>query len=734
MFAKGKRKKEITGLLVIFIATLILLSLISYHPEDPLWTTRGKEVKPKNIVGVVGAGVSSLLLLWFGITSFLIVMALLLFASDVLREKGLSPILIRYLSFALFISSLSSLLQLTLRSFTYRNQLLPAGGLVGIEIGRYLLTYLNEGGAIVASITALLLSLVILTGLSLSEALAKIGEIAKAVIKSAVTLISRFMEKRRRAKERRKILRRHLEGREERKIATAIKINLGERRRILQPEEKEPYERKRETPKPKLTTRRGNFLLPPLSLLSSPPPGSRIDQRELRESARAIVDKFREFSIEGSVVQIHPGPVVTTFEFKPAPGVRYSRLINLTDDLCLALKAESVRISRIPGKSTVGIEVPNSTRETIYLRELIESDAYQGSSSKLTLALGKTIDGEVYITDLAKMPHLLVAGTTGSGKSVALNNMIASILFKATPSEVKFVMIDTKRLELGVYEELPHLLTPVVVEPKLASNALKWAVEEMESRLKKMAAIGSRDIAQYNRMVERIRESDPSSEISSLPYLVIVIDELADLMILQAAAVEEALTRLAQMGRAAGIHLILATQRPSVDVITGIIKANFPCRISFRVSSKIDSRTIIDIAGAEKLLGKGDMLFLPPGSSSLIRLHGAFITEEETLRIVEFLKKQAKPTFDYSITEAQEEEPLILEGERDELYQKAVELVIATGYASISHIQRKLRLGYNRAARMVELMEEEGIVGPPEGSKPRKLLVGPEYLERLRKK
>jgi S-DNA-T family DNA segregation ATPase FtsK/SpoIIIE len=723
MFTKEKRGNEVSGLVVIFLAILLFLSLISHHPGDPLWTSRDSHVRAKNIMGVVGAGISSLLLVWFGMTSFLLVLILILLAVDIFKGKNAISFLIRYLGLSLLLLSTASLLQLTLRSFNYHNQILPAGGLIGIEVGRHLLTYLNEGGAIVASITALLLSIIVLTGLSVSEALTKLTEIVKAVIKGASSLIVDFFERERRAREKRKLIKRHFEEREKREIKTKIRISL-RGKRAAEPEE-EPLTREQ---------RLKRFALPPLSLLSYPPNGKKINQEELRQGARAIVEKFREFAVEGSVVQIHPGPVVTTFEFKPAPGIKYSRIINLIDDLCLALRAESIRMNRIAGKSTVGIEVANTTREVICLREILESESYQSYPSKLTLALGKTINGGVYITDLAKMPHLLVAGATGSGKSVALNNMIASILFKATPSEVKFVMIDTKRLELGIYEDFPYLLTPVVVEPKHASNALKWAVEEMEARLKKMAMIGSRDITHYNQTTATIREQEPLSELTPLPYLVIVIDELADLMIFKAATVEESLTRLAQMGRAAGIHLMIATQRPSVDVITGIIKANFPCRISFRVSSKIDSRTVIDVAGAEKLLGKGDMLFLPPGSSSLIRVHGALITDEETTRMVEFLKRQAKPSFDYSVTEEPEIEPYIPEEERDEFYQKAVELVIATGYASVSQIQRKLRLGYNRAARMVELMEEEGIVGPPEGSKPRRLLVGPDYLDRLRKK
>ena len=382
-------------------------------------------------------------------------------------------------------------------------------------------------------------------------------------------------------------------------------------------------------PEPELKSpaqkRHGAFTLPPMSLLDAPKAERKIDERELMESARLLEEKCREFAVEGQVAQIHPGPVVTTFEFKPEAGVKYSKVTGLSDDLCLAMQAESVLIDRIPGKSTVGIQIPNPNREAISLRELLESDAYQRSQSKLTLTLGKTIHGEPYVTDLATMPHLLIAGSTGTGKSVGLNSMLTSLLYRATPDDVRFIMIDPKRLELGMYEEIPHLLSPVVVDPKKAANALRWAVREMEERYKTLAAEGVRNIEQYNRNVRNIiaeRGSADEEAPKLLPFIVVVIDELADLMMVASNEVEESICRLAQMARAVGIHLILATQRPSVDVITGLIKANLPSRISFRVSSKIDSRTILDGNGAEQLLGKGDMLFLPPASSRAIRLHG----------------------------------------------------------------------------------------------------------------
>jgi len=480
-----------------------------------------------------------------------------------------------------------------------------------------------------------------------------------------------------------------------------------------------------------------DYKLPTTEMLTPPSPRSEMAEAELMERARQLAEKCAEFNVSGQVKQISPGPVVTTFEFKPDPGVKYSRITSLVDDLCLALKAESVRIDRIPGKSTVGIEVPNSHREIIRLREVLESKKYHDSKSKLTLALGKTIDGSNYVADLTKMPHLLIAGATGAGKSVALNTILVSLLYKANPEEVKLILIDPKRLELGLYADIPHLISPIVTDPKRASYALKWAVSEMENRYKHLAAFGVRNIDQYNAEVNsnssRIPAADDEEAPKPLPYIVVIIDELADLMMVSARDVEESITRLAQMARAVGIHLVLATQRPSVDVITGLIKANFPSRISFRVSSKVDSRTIIDSNGAEQLLGQGDMLFLPPGTSRLVRVHGAYVDEKEVKRISDFVRSQGKPAYDDKIVMSEKE----LQGDefgemkRDEKYDEAVRIVVEMGRASTSVLQRRLRIGYGRAASIIDMMEREGIVGPEDGSKPRQVLVKADFLERL---
>jgi DNA segregation ATPase FtsK/SpoIIIE, S-DNA-T family len=481
--------------------------------------------------------------------------------------------------------------------------------------------------------------------------------------------------------------------------------------------------------------RKGEYTLPPLALLDAPKTERKIDERELMDGARLLEEKCREFNVEGSVVQIHPGPVVTTFEFKPDAGVKYSKITGLADDLCLAMQAESVLIDRIPGKSTVGIQIPNRTREQISLREMLESESYRRSTSKLAIALGKTIHGEPHTADLAIMPHLLIAGSTGAGKSVALNGMLTSILYRSTPDDVRMIMIDPKRLELGMYDDIPHLMTPVVVDPKQAANALRWAVGEMENRYKTLAAEGVRNIDQYNRNIQQAiaekRTPKDGIEPKPLPFIVVVIDELADLMMVASNEVEESIARLAQMARAVGIHLILATQRPSVDVITGLIKANLPARISFRVSSKIDSRTILDGNGAEQLLGKGDMLFLPPASSRFIRLHGPYISEQESARLASYLRKQGKPIYDESITAEEKTAADGIEMDKDDLYDEAARIVVQSSQASISYLQRRLRIGFSRAARLVDMMEMEGLVSPAAGGKPREVLVAKDYFDEV---
>ncbi len=481
------------------------------------------------------------------------------------------------------------------------------------------------------------------------------------------------------------------------------------------------------------------FKLPASTLLNAGSGPQAVREDELREEARVLVEKCAEFDVRGQVVQINPGPMVTTYEFKPEAGVKYSRVTGLAEDLCLAMRAESILIERMAGKSTVGIQVPNHERETIHLRDVLESETFSKARSRLTLAMGKDINGRIVTADLVSMPHVLIAGSTGSGKSVAINAMIMSLLFRTTPNHVRLILVDPKRVELGMYEGIPHLFTPIITEPKLAANALRNAVREMERRLKLLASHSVRNIDQYNKLFEGTMPSlfDEGEAEEPLPYIVIIIDELADLMMLDRANVEESITRLAQMARAVGIHLILATQRPSVDVITGLIKANVPTRISFRLATKVDSRTILDTNGAEALLGRGDMLFLPPGTSRLMRLHAPYVSEKETAAVVGFWKDQGAAQYAEGFLESPKEDRPNVEGsngdpeENDPMFDDAVRLVFEFGKASTSLLQRRLRIGYGRAAHLIDLMERDGLVGPADGSRPRELLKAPGWLHEI---
>ena len=645
--------------------------------------------------------------------------------------------------------------------FRYGGDTFRAGGWLGRLLASGLLAVLNTPGAFALSITLVVASIILTTRFSFWRMLEVLYRWASGTTGALASGFRGFLERRRKEAKKRAIIRKHSNRSVQRSkplpsferrpsipldAESAVPASPGPRGSTSPKIVKEAGKKKagapRESPKqqdlPLLRAQTG-YSLPPLELLNEPEPQATEGEKELLERARQLTKKFREFSLDGSVVAIHPGPVVTTFEFKPEAGVKYSKITSLIDDLCLALKAESARIDRMPGRSTVGIEVPNRRQETIFPRELLGSESFRSSKSKLTLALGKNINGEVFTADLRSMPHLLIAGATGAGKSVGINGMIASILYKSTPADVRFIMIDTKMIELGVYANIPHLLIPVVTDPKQASTALKWAVREMDARFRQLASVGVRHIDQFNELMEDkpgLTRTDERTgvavQLSHLPYLIIVIDEMADLMMTSSADVEESIMRLAQMARAVGIHLVLATQRPSVDVITGTIKANFPSRIAFRVSQRVDSRTIIDHSGAEQLLGRGDMLFLPPGSVRLIRLHGGFITESELNRITAFLKRQGRPVYDESVLEEPEE---VRGGydlaERDTMFLDAVRLVLQEGQCSITLLQRRLRLGYARAARIVDSMEQEGIVGPADGSKPREVMAGPEILETL---
>jgi S-DNA-T family DNA segregation ATPase FtsK/SpoIIIE len=784
----NRRLNELIGFLLCVSALLLFLALASYSPLDPSLNSAsvltGTHVA-RNWIGVVGALISDLALQFFGIGAFLLpifpaMLGIRWFASRKIQSpvaKSLGGIWL-----VVFVPALLALLPGNLRWL----RVMPIEGLLGRVVGDGLIHYLNLAGAYIVCASVLAVALYLSTAFSFSaiqlwaptrfafvtalwnryqdwqEERAKRQQqkeldkrrISKPVVKTQL-IPSRQSESqpavqaRAASEPRRTGIERMLEPDRPEDAPAATGGILPESFAAVESADPEVTQRADIDHRPKTTMPRiaGGYKLPSSSLLQRPDEQQSVDADELKLLAQVLTEKYAEFDVHGQITQINPGPVVTTFEFKPDAGIKYSRITNLTDDLCLALKAESILIERMAGKSTVGIQVPNREREIIWLRENIESQEFMGSKSKLTMAMGKDINGRIVTADLNGMPHLLIAGSTGSGKSVAINAFIMSILYKATPDQVRLILVDPKRLELGNYEGVPHLYTPIITEPKLAANALRNAVREMERRLKLLAAKGVRNIDQYNRLFDNggtpsLFEEDTDDK--PIPYIVIIIDELADLMMLDSSNVEESITRLAQMARAVGIHLVLATQRPSVDVITGLIKANFPARISFRVATKVDSRTILDANGAEALLGKGDMLYLPSGSARVHRLHAPLVTEKEIAAVVEFWKAQGSAEYQQQFLEAPRDEREAgtsaaggVDGsedsgsEDDPLYPDAVKLVVEFGKASTSLLQRRLRVGYGRAAHLIDLMEQDGIVGAADGPKPREVLKRPDWISEI---
>ena len=774
----NRRLNELIGFLLCVSALLLFLALGSYSPLDPSFNSASvltSSRAARNWIGLMGAIASDLMLQFFGIGAFLLpVFAAALGTHWFRSRKIVSPVAksLGGIWLVVFVPALLALLPGHLRWM----RVIPIEGLLGRIVGDVLIRYFNLAGAYIVCATMVAVALYLSTAFSF----AALQVWAPTRFAFAVALWDRWRDWQD-ARAKRK-MQKELEKRRAARpmVATELlpardasappsppghapqlastgidRMTAAERGEKTDPKpetrpESEPTapqvtERADSSHKAKTTMPRiaGGFKLPPSSLLHRPDEQQAIDADELKLLAQVLTEKYAEFEVHGQVTQINPGPVVTTFEFKPEAGIKYSRITNLTDDLCLALKAESILIERMPGKSTVGIQVPNREREIIWLRENLESAEFIGSKSKLTLALGKDINGRIVTADLNGMPHLLIAGSTGTGKSVAINAMIMSLLYKATPDQVRLVLVDPKRLELGLYEGVPHLYTPIITEPKLAAIALRNAVREMERRLKLLAEKGVRNIDQYNKLFDE--DGTPSlfgddSEDRPLPYIIIIIDELADLMMLDSGNVEESVTRLAQMARAVGIHLVLATQRPSVDVITGLIKANFPARMSFRVATKVDSRTILDANGAEALLGRGDMLYLPAGSARVHRLHAPYVTEKEIAAVVEFWRSQGTAEYEEKFLEAPKEERQAgepgAEGEggeeeHDPLYEDAVRLVVEFGKASTSLLQRRLRIGYGRAAHLIDLMERDGIVGAADGPKPREVLKRPGWLSEV---
>jgi S-DNA-T family DNA segregation ATPase FtsK/SpoIIIE len=755
----SRRVSEFVGVALFAIALVWFVALITKDDSDAVWFFKtGGQVPPANFIGQVGAFLAEISFQLFGYASYLIPLLLVVLGWHYFWCRAIDAAYTKLVGLSLLFGCTTSILSLAFDTQTASGRTYQAGGYLGEWLAETLDSYLDRTGSIIILLTLLFLSAILSTQFSFGRLFTSSGIHVRRWGAKTISTARQLWTRQQRKRQRQSVLRKHLErtGSSTARVEVLAKSQSELPRPARATKKRTPIEADntelkithKESPqlplpdlaiRPPIERHSGSFALPPAALLDSPKAEQKCDDRLLMENAKLLEGKCREFAVDGSVVQIHPGPVVTTFEFKPHAGVKYNKVTGLADDLCLAMQAESVLIERIPGKSTVGIQIPNQHRDGISLRQLLESDLYQKSSSKLTLTLGKNIHGEPLISDLAKMPHLLIAGSTGTGKSVAMNAMLTSILYRATPDDVRLILIDPKRLELGMYEDIPHLLTPVVVDMKQAANALRWAVREMEERYKRLAEEGVRNIDQFNRNIAmRLEEQknqgksadtgDVADALRPLPYVVLAIDELADLMMVARNEVEQSIARLAQMARAVGIHLILATQRPSVDVITGVIKANLPARIAFRVSSKVDSRTILDANGAEKLLGKGDMLYLPPASSRCIRIHGPYISEQETARLVSFLRKQGKPGYDETIT-ADEKTADAIEFAKDDLYDQAARIVITSGQASISYLQRRLRIGFSRAGRLVDMMEADGLVSSGTAGKPREVLVNPDYFE-----
>jgi len=757
-FLREHIKKEIAGLVWLASGLFLLLSLISYHDKDPSinLVTGSATVAVQNFCGKVGAIVADLFYQAIGLPALLIPCACLLFAWRLLKFRDLHPKPYKIVAFIVVLISLAGLIQLKFNQVVlFKTSFDHAGGTIGYLLAKTLMGWFNLTGAAIFLLVFFSVATMLVARFSMV-----------LFLEGVLAGFGGALERRREA----------------RKALRALKVQKGE----IKEKEKEkkekapvihaPEPRPAPPPPTKITQKRdkkgasadqvtfdflepsGTYHQPPISLLDHDGEAAKpVDKDALMMNARLLEKKLLDFNVEGEVSEVKPGPVVTMYEFAPAPGVKVNKIAGLADDLSMALKALSIRIvAPIPGRGVVGIEIPNRDREMVYLKEILASEEYQKTGGRLPLALGKDIFGHTIVSDLAKMPHLLVAGSTGTGKSVSINAMILSLLYRADPRDVRLIMVDPKMLELSMYEGIPHLLLPVVTNPKKAALALNWAVREMERRYKLMSDLGVRNIDGYNRKLakeekekgtRRQQELDaigpadvmedelPEVEViegevldhGHLPYIVVIVDELADLMMVAGREIEESIARLAQMARAAGIHLVLATQRPSVDVITGLIKANFPTRISFKVFSRTDSRTILDQMGAETLLGNGDMLFLPPGTGAVQRVHGAFVSEIEVQRVVDFLKKQGAPEYDKSILEAPPSSADGTSGDDDgydEKWDEALAIIAETRQASISMLQRRLRLGYNRAARMIEKMESEGIVGPSDGtSRPREVFI-----------
>jgi S-DNA-T family DNA segregation ATPase FtsK/SpoIIIE len=733
---------EMSGVFLILLGALLSISLLTYDPTDSSFSTINTSPIVQNLIGKVGAFSADIFFQIMGISAYFLPVGLIFLGFSFLKQKETDEKQnLKKIGWPVLLLLLSAWAELLFSGSDAPNF---KGGTIGFSINQFLIEYFALTGTYLLLFFFSILGVMLVAPFSPADI---VGNVSPRILQR----LQWIKEQIQKMLPQKTVVEDHDTG-EETEIApeeTDAEWDrpLEEHADLAESFPEDENENGRNTARE--MEEEGAYQLPPLSLLSDPPIYlKKVSPEELAAQAQILKRKLSDFGVLGEVKEIHPGPVVTLFEFEPAPGVKLNKITTLSDDLALAMRALQVRIvPRIPGKSVVGIEIPNRTREEVFLKEILSSSSFARLSSKLRLSLGKDIFGTPVAADLSAMPHLLIAGSTGSGKSVGLNSMILSILFSAKPTEVKLLLIDPKMIELSLYEEIPHLIAPVITDPKIASSALRRMVMEMQRRYELLAEMGVRNISAYNNLFasgatvtrppktqflfdQMAQDSSvpviPLPPLVPLPYIVICIDELADLMVVASRDVEESIGRLAQMARAAGIHLILATQRPSVDVLTGVIKANFPARIAFAVTSKIDSRTVLDTNGADQLLGKGDMLFMSAGTSKLLRIHGAYVSEEEVKRVVTFLKEQGKPHYEpifSSVSEETSSQDKQDINARDELYEKARDLVITTGQASASFIQRRMRVGYPRAARMIELMEEDGVVGPATGSKPRELLM-----------
>jgi len=781
--------REAVAVALLLGALLIAVALVSHSPLDPSpFHASTLRDTANNLAGWLGATLSAALFSFFGLTAFVLPVAAAVLGWRLLRQSPIANPRLAVAGWGLLLLALPGFASLLGTDMPYRDGRISSGGYVGLAETELLRGFAGPVGGIVVLVFLLILGVLLLSGASAGALADRLTErvrsswferrrkrserrLAKEETRARKTVIDRQIRriegsddykgsltvKQVEGRGRFRIVRKQAEDRMVEEPADEPKISgarTGPRGKAAKPA---AAAKKAAAPRRKDIQEEFDFVddlesydLPKEAFLETMEDAPERDSAALIEMSKLITLKCQEFKVRGEVVNIRTGPVITTYEFRLDSGVKISAVQNLSEDLALALRTDSVRIERIPGRATVGIEVPCPDPEVIRLRQLIEAPEFQRAQSLLTLSLGVDIRGKAFFTDLARMPHLLMGGFTGSGKSVGLNAMIMSILYKARPDEVKFILVDPKMVELGVYGDIPHLLTPIISNPKKAANALGWAVAEMDNRYRVLAALGVRNLQQYNQLLRdpvqlrRARKklaedgNGDAPELEPMPYIVIIIDELADLMITSSRAVEESITRLAQKARAVGVHLICATQRPSVDILTGIIKANFPCRIAYKVRSRVDSRTILDSMGAEHLLGRGDMLFLPPGSANLMRLHGPLVTEKEIASVVRYIKRFGRPEYQRDILSHAPLGPpdrggrrtVMEDGEElsDPMYDQAARLVVETRKASASYIQRRLRLGYTRSARLLDMMETEGLVGPPAGSKGRELLVGKNHF------